>query len=322
MIGCSPTPVIGSLLMVDTPHSHPVLKRGKTPADGIYLQRVGDRVRAMRDTHGLTRKKLSEISGVSERYLADLEAGSGNASLLVLRRVAAALQLNLAELVSEQPPHTPDMAAIVQQLETMSPSEIGSARQLLQRIRLAPPQRHAGRIALIGLRGAGKSTIGRAAATAMDLPFVELDREIERATGMELSEIFAGQGKAGYRQHELRCLQALVRQHDRAVIATGGSLVTEPAAYELLLSTCFVVWLKASPQSHMERVMAQGDLRPMADNPAAMDDLRAILTDREALYARAHAMIDTSSNDRQETVDQLLELARNASRSAQTVRVL
>ena len=160
-----------------------------------------------------------------------------------------------------------------------------------------------------------KTSIGRATASALDLPFIELDREIERAAGVELSEIFALQGKAGFRQHELRCLEHIVAEHPRAVIATGGSLVTEPAAYDLLLSTCFVVWLKAAPEIHMERVKAQGDLRPMADNPQAMDDLRAILDSRQSLYARAHATIDTTGSTQESAVASLIALLQEELRS-------
>ncbi len=278
------------------------LRRGKTADDSSYLLRVGERVRAARDELGLTRKALSQASGVSERYLADLEAGAGNASLMVLRRVAFALTMDMDTLLSERPASSPELAAAIDALSRLSPSDLNKARGLIARAIPALANGSSGRIALIGLRGAGKSTIGRALAKVLDVPFVELDREIERAAGMELSEIFALQGKDSYRQHEMRCLEAVVDQHKKVVIATGGGLVTEPAAYELLLATCRVVWLKAAPESHMTRVMAQGDLRPMADHPQAMDDLRAILDRRKPLYARAHAAVDTTDTTLEEAV--------------------
>ncbi len=288
----------------------PDLRRGKSAGDAGYLQRVGDRVRAARDRLGKTRKNLSEASGVSERYLADLEAGAGNASLLVLRRIAAALGLEMDFLLSALPDRSTELAALITELGTLSAAELMRVQDVLRRdlieMRGAAGAR---RIALIGLRGAGKTTIGRATATALDVPFVELDREIERAAGMELSEIFALQGKAGFRLHELRCLEAVIGQFERSVIATGGGLVTEPATYELLLASCFVVWLKAAPESHMDRVAAQGDRRPMAGNPQAMDDLRAILADRHPLYERAHAIVDTTGKTAEAVVVAVLDAA-------------
>jgi XRE family transcriptional regulator, aerobic/anaerobic benzoate catabolism transcriptional regulator len=269
-------------------------RRGKTADDTAYLGRVGERVRLARDRLGWTRKGLAQASGVSERYLADLEAGLGNASLIVLRRVAAALQLDMEALLSEHPEPSPELSATIKFLSQLSPARLSEARGLLIRAVPGTATVASGRIALIGLRGAGKSTIGRALAQELAVPFIELDREIERAAGMELSEIFALQGQAGYRAQEMRCLEAVVDQHDAAVIATGGGLVTELAAYDLLLATCRVVWLKAAPEAHMSRVTAQGDLRPMADHPQAMDDLRAILERRSPLYARAHFTVDTT----------------------------
>lgn len=295
--------------MVDHPTVLQNQRRGKTAADASYLQRVGDRVRGARDALGMTRKTLSEVSGVSERYLADLESGAGNASLIVLRRIAEALQMEMDDMLASRPDRSPEFNAILAQLAHLSPSELAAARHLLQRGLAGSLGSRSGRIALIGLRGAGKTTIGRATAEALDIPFVELDREIERAAGMELSEIFGLQGKTGFRQHELRCLQSVIDQQERAVIATGGGLVTEPATYDLLLSQCFVVWLKAAPESHMDRVMAQGDLRPMANHPQAMDDLRAILDSRQSLYARAHAVIDTTATTHDEAVTAVLQLA-------------
>jgi XRE family transcriptional regulator, aerobic/anaerobic benzoate catabolism transcriptional regulator len=281
-------------------------RREKTADDTTYLLQVGERVRAARDRLGLTRKALSEASGVSERYLADLEVGAGNASLMVLRRVAAALGMDIDVLLSARPIPSPDLATTMALLSELSPSDLAKARLLIARALPVAGRVRGDRIALIGLRGAGKSTIGRATAEVLAVPFIELDREIERAAGMELSEIFALQGKDAYRQLELRCLEAVIDQHERVVIATGGGLVTEPAAYELLLATCRVVWLKAAPEAHMSRVVAQGDRRPMADNPQAMDDLRAILDARQPLYARAHAVVDTTATTHAEAVKAVL----------------
>jgi XRE family aerobic/anaerobic benzoate catabolism transcriptional regulator len=163
-----------------------------------------------------------------------------------------------------------------------------------------------GRIALIGLRGAGKTTLGQLAAQALDVPFVELDREIERASGMELSEIFAARGQAMYRRLERQCLETVIERFDRVVIATGGSLVTEPATYDLLLSSCFVVWLSAKPDQHMDRVLAQGDMRPMAEGPQAMEDLKIILESRTPLYAKADVEVNTSDKNEAQAFAALL----------------
>ena len=239
-----------------------------------------------------------QASGVSERYLAELERGAGNASLLVLRQLADALSIEAAALVSDAPERPIDLTLAIHQLERLSPADLGEARRLLAQ-RFGPADASAqGRIALVGLRGAGKTTLGQLAAQALGVPFVELDREIERASGMELSEIFAVHGQAMFRRLERQCLETIVARFDRVVIATGGSLVTEPATYDLLLSACFVVWLSAKPDEHMGRVLAQGDLRPMADGPQAMDDLKAILESRTAALRQGQRHGEHQRQDR------------------------
>ena len=282
-------------------------RRGEAPADEAYLKRLGERVRLGRARRGMSRKVLSGASGVSERYLAELERGSGNASLLVLRQIAEALGLEVAELVSDRAEQPIDLTLAVHQLERLSAAELAEARRLLaQRFGKADASAR-GRVALIGLRGAGKTTLGQRAAQALGVPFVELDREVERASGMELSEIFATHGQAMYRRLERQCLETVIARYDRAVIATGGSLVTEPGTYDLLLSSCFVVWLTAAPQEHMGRVLAQGDLRPMAEGPQAMDDLKAILESRSALYAKADVEVSTSERSEAQALAGLLD---------------
>jgi XRE family aerobic/anaerobic benzoate catabolism transcriptional regulator len=278
-------------------------RRGDAPS--AYLKRVGERVRLGRARRGMSRKVLSQASGVSERYLAELERGAGNASLLVLRQVADALGLEVAQLVSDAPERPIDLALALHQLERLSPGDLAEARRLLAE-HFGSANASRGRIALVGLRGAGKTTLGQRAADALGVPFVELDREVERASGMELSEIFAGHGQGVYRRLERQCLEAVLRRFEKVVVATGGSLVTEPATYDLLLSSCFVVWLSASPEEHMSRVLAQGDLRPMAEGPQAMDDLKAILESRASLYAKADARVDTSGRGEADVLTQLL----------------
>ena len=269
-------------------------RRRTLPAREAYLKGVGERVRLVRARRGMSRKALSLASGVSERYLAELERGAGNASLLVLHQVADALGMQIADLVSDTVERPVDLTLILHQLERLTPAELASARQFIARTFGGPSHVPRQRVALIGLRGAGKTTLGERAAKALGIPFVELDREIERASGMELSEIFATHGQAMFRQLERQCLEAVIERFEKVVIATGGSLVTEPATFDRLLSACHVIWLSASPDEHMSRVLAQGDLRPMKDSPQAMDDLRSILESRRALYAKADAVVDTS----------------------------
>jgi XRE family aerobic/anaerobic benzoate catabolism transcriptional regulator len=222
-----------------------------------YLMQLGERVRAWRRQHGVTRKQLSAGCGVSERYLAQLEAGEGNISVLLLRKVARAMDVPVEHLVREEP-----------------------AR--------AKP------VALLGLRGAGKSTLGAKLAQALDMPFIELDREVEKEAGAQLGEVFAMYGQDAYRRFERRALERVLEEHERAVIATGGSLVTDRSTYELLLQRCRCIWLSAAPEEHMQRVIAQGDMRPFKGRSAALDEIRTLLADRDRLYTRAHATVDTS----------------------------
>ena len=282
------------------------LRREAGESEAEYLRLLGERIREARARRGMTRKILARDSGVSERYLAQLESGQGNISIILLRQVAQAMSLPLSELVREGPDRPVELALLIQALERLSPQELAEARRLFGGTfgaAMAAGRRH--RIALIGLRGAGKSTLGSRLAARLGVPFVELDREIEQDSGLELSEIFQLYGQAAFRRYERRSLEAVIECHPRAVIATGGSLVSEPGTFDLLLAACFTVWLRAAPEEHMGRVMAQGDLRPMADNAEAMEDLRRILVGREALYAKADAVVDTAGRTVEESLAEL-----------------
>lgn len=279
--------------LVNEKHDVAEPRRGGAPADEDFLRIVGERVRRWRSGRGMSRKALSQVSGVSERYLAELERGAGNASLLVVRQIADAIGVQVADLVNERPDPTVDLTMAVEHLQRLGPTELAQARRLLteQFGPGASPSRD--RIALIGLRGAGKSTVGAGLAASLGVPFIELDREIERLAMMELAEIFAEQGQAGYRRLELQALDRATAQNERVVIAAGGSIVTEPRTFDMLLSRCFVIWLKAAPETHMQRVADQGDLRPIEASRQAMDELQAILDSRRPLYAKADAQLDT-----------------------------
>ncbi len=283
-------------------------RRGSDPAEEDYLALIGERLRVTRARRGMSRKVLSMASGVSERYLAEMERGAGNASLLVLRKLATAMGIRVAELASEEPDRSVDLNHAIHQLERLSPLQMAEARAMIASRFGRASDDNRRRIALIGLRGAGKTTLGRRLAEDLRVPFIELDREIERASGMDMTELFAVHGQTGFRRLELECLERTIAAHQDCVIATGGSLVTEPHTYDVLLASCFVVWLKAAPEEHMSRVAAQGDMRPMASSRQAMDDLKAILQSRAQLYARAIGSIDTSVGTEEQALEALKTL--------------
>ncbi len=245
--------------------------------EAAFLARLGDRVRAWRAEHGITRKALAASSGVSERYLAQLESGQGNISILLLRKLSRAMSVPVESLVREDASSSPR------------------------------------RVALLGLRGAGKSTLGERLAAAMSVPFVELDREVEREAGVKLGEVFTMYGQEAFRRFERRALERVLRTHDNAVIAAGGSIVNDPDSYRLLLENCRTVWLKAKPEEHMNRVIAQGDMRPFEGKTrgktpgraTALDEIRKLLSDRDGLYSRAGVTIDTSGRPVKAVLDEL-----------------
>ncbi|HEX4985526.1 MAG TPA: helix-turn-helix transcriptional regulator [Burkholderiales bacterium] len=278
---------------------------GGALADGDFLARLGEKVRDARTRRGLTRRALARESAVSERYLAELEAGRGNMSVLRLRQVARTLGMTLAELLQENGRQDPELALIQEFLQRLPKQRLARVRARLQRDFGANPAARSGRIALVGLRGAGKSTLGAALAAELKVPFIELDREIEREAGTGLPEIFLLYGQQGYRRYELLCLQKILETQARCVIATGGSIVSDPATYDLLRASCFTVWLKAKPEEHMSRVVAQGDTRPMAGNAQAMADLKRILHSRAALYGQADATVDTASRSVKQSLKDL-----------------
>ncbi|MBI5717218.1 MAG: helix-turn-helix transcriptional regulator [Burkholderiales bacterium] len=285
-----------------------------------FLVALGERVRALRSRRGITRKALAASAEVSERHLANLEYGLGNASILILLQVAQALQCSLAELIGDVTTSTPEWLLLRELLE-------GRDEAALRRVRITVGEllgtgggnvARSSRVALIGLRGAGKSTLGQKLADDLGFPFIELSRHIEQFAGCTITEIQALYGQNAYRRYERRALEEAIQLYPEAVIATPGGLVSDAATFNLLLAHCTTVWLHADPEDHMKRVIAQGDMRPMGGtrgagaSKEAMDDLKSILSGRAAFYSKADFKLDTSALPLEETQAALRELVRQA----------
>ncbi|MBS0126005.1 helix-turn-helix transcriptional regulator [Thetidibacter halocola] len=275
-------------------------------AVAALMARVGERVRYARERRGIPRRVLSEMSGVSPRYLAQIESGEGNISIGLLMRVAMALDYRIEWLLGEDDPWRSEVLRVAEGFRSADAETRAAVLRALSRE--TPESLRAQRVCLVGLRGAGKSTLGRLAGAALDVPFVELNREIETTGGMPVEEIMALYGQEGYRKLESDALDRVIATHDRMILAVAGGIVAEPATYNRLLSRFHTIWIKATAPEHMERVRAQGDERPMAGNPEAMAQLRSILTSREALYEQAHAQLDTSGETVETSLEALLRL--------------
>ena len=298
---------ISGLAPSDVPDSE-----GATPSKHPFLVALGARVSALRARRGMTRKALAQIADVSERHLANREYGLGNASVLVLLQVANALQCTVTELIGDVTTSSPEWLMIREMLEQRDDATLQKVRVAIGEMlgtgggnaALSP------RVALIGLRGAGKSTLGQMLAQDLGFPFVELSQEIEKFAGCSVAEIQALYGVSAYRRYERRALEESIQIYTEAVIATPGGLVSDPASFNLLLAHCTTVWLQAEPEDHMRRVIAQGDMRPMAASKEAMEDLKGILTGRAPFYSKAQLRLNTSTQSLDATFDQLRTLVR------------
>jgi XRE family transcriptional regulator, aerobic/anaerobic benzoate catabolism transcriptional regulator len=264
-------------------------------ADTAFAGEVGRMVRLGRAKHGMSRRQLAQESGTSERYLAQIESGAGNPSVLVMRAIADALEIPLFEMLPQTGGLSAPYARIIDLLGRASPGDLSAIAELIERrIDGAAATDRARRIALVGLRGAGKSTLGKMLAEKLDVPFIELDRLVEQEYGASVPLLIEMSGLATFRRHERACLERVVSENEAAVIATAGGIVSNPETYGLLLRRTHAVWISAQPEEHMSRVMKQGDFRPMARNREAMADLHAILEARRGDYARAEATLDTA----------------------------
>ncbi len=311
-----------SSTILHAPGITPGTEDGAGEEKNPFLVALGERVRALRARRGMTRKATALAADVSERHLANLEYGTGNASILILLQVAQALQCTLAELIGDVTTSTPEWLLLRELLENRDDATLHRVRvavgQLLgtggdnQAGGAGQTQARSTRVALIGLRGAGKSTLGQLLAQDLDYPFVELSREIEKFAGCSISEIQGLYGQNAYRRYERRALEEAIQIYPEAVIATPGGIVSDAATFNLLLAHCTTVWLKAAPEDHMKRVTAQGDLRPMAASREAMQDLKGILAGRAAFYSKAELQLDTSAQDQAASFGLLRQAVRQA----------
>lgn len=293
--GADPTPALGT----------------EPPPKNPFLLALGERVRSLRARRGMTRKAVAQAANVSERHLANLEYGEGNASILVLLQVAGALQCSLAELTGDITTSSPEWLLIRELLLHCDEAALRRVRiGLADTLSAGSSAAGNARLALVGLRGAGKSTLGAMLAEDLGFPFVELSRDIEKLAGCSVAEIQALYGANAYRRYERRALEEAIQIYPEAVIATPGGLVSDPASFNLLLAHCSTVWLQADPEDHMKRVTAQGDLRPMAASREAMEDLKGILAGRAAFYSKAQLRLNTSAQPLEATFVQLRVMAR------------
>ncbi len=280
-----------------------------TAAVATFLAAIGREVRRHRAKRGMTRRQLAQASETSERYLAQIEGGAGNPSASVIRAIAQALDLPAAALLPATGARSAALDVVLDLVARVPEGELPELAKLIEaRVARATGADRARRIALIGLRGAGKSTLGRMLAQHLGWPFIELDRVVEEDYGASIPDLIEMAGTATFRRHERSALERVIATNEAAIITTAGGIVSDPETYALLLRRSHTIWIKARPEDHMSRVMAQGDFRPMAQNRAAMADLLAILEARRADYARAEAEVDTSGAALEQSFAELLRV--------------
>lgn len=280
-------------------------------ADEGFAADVGALVRRGRARRGITRRQLASDSGISERYLAQIESGQGNPSVIVLKAIALAMDMPITELLPINGKRHEALSRIGELLGRLPTAELPSIARLIEtRIQQSAASERGQRIALVGLRGAGKTTLGQMLAKKLGWPFVELNRVVEQEYGASISMLIEMSGVTTFRRYEQASLEKVIAEHDKVVIATAGGIVANPETYALLLRRTHTVWVQAQPQEHMGRVMAQGDFRPMAENRAAMNDLVAILDARKADYAQAEAQLDTSGEKVEQSLSKLLKVVQ------------
>lgn len=285
---------------------------GPDPArSAAFVAEIGQLVRRGRAKRGLTRRQLAQDSGISERYLAQIESGQGNPSAIVLKAIADVFEVPVYDLVPLGADGNAAMTGIIELLSRVPQSELPAIAAMIEaQVRRSAVSDRARRIALVGLRGAGKSTLGKMLAERLKCPFVELNRVVEQEYGASVPMLIEMSGVATFRRYERACLEKVINENEAVVIATAGGIVASAETYALLLRRTHTIWLKAAPQDHMSRVIEQGDFRPMAQNREAMADLVAILEARRADYAQAEAELETSGDSVEDSTTKLEKLVK------------
>lgn len=284
----------------------------ESAANAAFAADVGRLVRRGRARRGITRRQLAIESGISERYLAQIEGGAGNPSVIVLKTIAQTMEMHVTELLPIAGKRNEQIARINDLMRRLDAAELPGIAQLIeQRLADGARSQRSHRIALVGLRGAGKTTLGRALAERLGWPFVEINRVIEQEYGATVSMLIDMSGVSAFRRYEQSALERVIAEHDKVVIATAGGIVSNPETYALLLRRTHTVWVKAKPQEHMSRVIAQGDFRPMAENRAAMADLVAILDARSSDYAQSEVELDTGGETVEQSLARLTKLVQS-----------
>ena len=297
----------------------PALEAGREEAS--FVAEIGRLVRLGRAKRGITRRQLAADSGLSERYLAQIEGGQGNPSAIVLNTLARAIDVPIIDLLPRMAARSTALSRILDLLTKVPASELPSVATLIEeRVAAASSSDRGRRIALVGLRGAGKSTLGRGLADRLGVPFIELNRLVEQDYGASVPLLIEMSGLNTFRRYERACLERVIGEHEAAVIATAGGIVSNPDTYTLLLRRTHTIWVKAMPHEHMSRVMEQGDFRPMAQNREAMSDLVSILEARRDDYGRAEAALDTSGKTVAQSLTALLALVAPYAGDAAKVR--
>ena len=276
-----------------------------SPTHSPLLQVIGHQVRWWRQQRKWTRKELAQAAHVSERHLASLESGTGNASIMILLQVSQALDCEITDLLSSFNLKQPKLQAIQQLLVDKTDTELKLVHTYLTQLLSAKAKLNQRKIALVGLRGAGKTTIGQRIANELQMHFVELSRDIEKLAGCKTHEIHSLYGPLAYQRYQLRALENALASELPAIIATTGGIVMDLQAWEKLQVQCLTIWLQAKPEDHLNRVMAQGDIRPMAGSRQALEDLKHILDERTPMYSQAHQSFDTSAFNVKEAVKRL-----------------
>ena len=278
----------------------------------LILNNLGHTIRKYRSQRGMNRQTLATKSNISLRYLAQLEVGNGNPSITILKNISYALNITLEHLLFSDSTKNTEVAYIKNKIDHYTQHQISTLLEFIDNIeRKKIVKLNKNRIALIGLRGAGKSTLGNMYSKEYKIPIYEVTKEIEKIGGMNINEVIEFGGQGMYRRLEYTAINNLYKKKKNLIILTGGSIVSEKETFSFLLKNFYTIWIKASPEEHMKRVIKQGDLRPISSNPKAMDDLNNILKERQYLYSKAASIVNTENKDKISSYKELVDKIKN-----------